>query len=291
MQCTVLLFKDCTKHALYSMNISRLLRLVAPYTTFLLFLGTHRMFTSRSSEELSRNLDILKYVNTTFVCREAIASTLLEVANAVSSHPPAILFFFTAGGLELTRRASAQALARLSNVGVQLTVVVLDTLKQTARETYWSHNLMNHSDLNSYLHLDKSEMHTINRLLDMLTSRVQSHLLHTEDLPVGNSTVELQLNNQYDSLLVTSNGRLESVAVQTEDGETLAFLPTINLTHGFAGLVSQIFSPGLCLLHFVTSSRAIVTVRSELLLRSPRFCGELDDVCFKTTTYFSPVKG
>ena len=131
----------------------------------------------------------------------------------------------------------------------------------------------------------------LSKLLDTLTSKVQSHLLHTKDLPMGNSTVELRLNNQYDSLLLTSDGRLDSVAVQTQDGETLAFLSAINLKYGYAGSISQDLSPGLYLLHIVTSSSAIVTVRSEPQMQSPRFCEELDDVCFKTTTSFSPVKG
>ena len=230
-------------------------------------------------------------MNTRLHCREDVTSAVLEVANAVSGHTPAALFVFTAGNLEWSRRASSQVLTHLSDVGVQLTVIVLDTLEQSVRETYWSHNL-HHSNFNSLLRLKTSEIHMLGKLLDTLTSKVQSHLLHTEDLPMGNSTVELRLNNQYDSLLLTSDGRLDSVAVQTEDGETLAFLSAINLKYGYVGSISQDLSPGLYLLHIVTSSSAIVTVRSERQLQSPRFCEELDDVCFKTTTaYVSPVKG
>ncbi|XP_062512619.1 hemicentin-1-like isoform X1 [Corticium candelabrum] len=252
--------------------------------------GSHQFFTTTSSVELSDNLDLQIYANTRLLCREAVPSAVLEVANAVRGHTPATLFVFTIGDLEWSRRASFQVLTHLSDVGVQLTVIVLDTLEQSVRETYWSHNL-NHSNFNSLLHLTKSEIHMLSKLLDTLTSKVQSHLLHTEDLPMGNSTVELRLNNQYDSLLLTSDGRLDSVAVQTQDGETLAFLSAINLKYGYAGSISQDLSPGLYLLHIVTSSSAIVTVRSERQLQSPRFCEELDDVCFKTTTSFSPVKG
>lgn len=249
----------------------------------------HDLVTFNSWYTLLRSLEpLLTSPKGNCLCRQAVESTIIDVAQEIGDHGRAQLFVFTNQVPQWEKQSVKQMLNRLSDLDVSVTVLVFSR----PGEPNWSGPISQTPSTFNVMRLAYSDAPRISRLIGLLTS-FHDDLLQKKVLPMGNTTTSLLLNNQYGSLHFTLLGRLDSIAVETEDGKSVTFSSTsVNWTYGYVGLISDILIPGMYVVRVTTRSRATtLIVRGQFRSRAPRFCDVIDDVCLNSSRYFSPVKG